>query len=207
MGNKSTKLAKFKQESQDRQSEAAIELAQSVTPAEASKNGVEKKAKFKGEAPSKMTVGLTDVGASVFAQGFTEGWGYLMRAAGKWSVDGFLAEQNDILQATGPSVAGALWYLVELYKLGKTPPSAFKMGRLEAAKLLGNLGLSKLFQALRSRSSEAKKALDDARKEAAQYLADNKAQAANLERMQSQLGDLQKQLKEQQAKANGGGGR
>ena len=129
-----------------------------------------------------------------------------MRTAGKWSVDGVLAEQNDLLQASMPSIGGLVWYLVELYGIGNKPPSAFKLGRMEAAKLLQNLGLQKFWQALRSRSSDAKKALEEAKKEAAQYLADNKAQAENLTRMQSQLADLQKQLKQQNA-GNGGGGK
>lgn len=162
----------------------------------------EKKDKAASE-PSKLKIGLSDLGATAFAQGFNEGWTYLIQEAGKWSVDGFVAQQNDYLQASVPSIGGLIWYLVELYGLGKAPPSAFKLGRMEAAKLVGNLGMSKFFMALKSRSSEAKAALAKAKKEALQYQADNKAQAEQLERMQTQLAELQKQLKQ----APGGGGR
>ncbi len=161
----------------------------------------EKKDKAANE-PSKLKIGLSDLGATAFAQGFNEGWTYLIQEAGKWSVDGFMAQQNDYLQASVPSIGGLIWYLVELYGIGKAPPSAFKLGRMEAAKLMSNLGMAKFFQALRSRSADAKAALTKARAEAAQYQADNKAQADQLERMQTQLAELQKQQK-----AGGGGGR
>lgn len=168
----------------------------------------EKKDKAASE-PSKLKIGLSDLGATAFAQGFNEGWTYLIQEAGKWSVDGFVAQQNDYLQASVPSIGGLIWYLVELYGLGKAPPSAFKLGRMEAAKLVGNLGMSKFFMALKSRSSEAKAALAKAKKEALQYQADNKAQADQLERMQTQLAELQKQLKQAPSGggAAGGGGR
>lgn len=168
----------------------------------------EKKDKAANE-PSKLKIGLSDLGATAFAQGFNEGWTYLIQEAGKWSVDGFMAQQNDYLQASVPSIGGLIWYLVELYGLGKAPPSAFKLGRMEAAKLVGNLGMSKFFMALKSRSSEAKAALAKAKKEALQYQADNKAQADQLERMQTQLAELQKQLKQAPSGggAAGGGGR
>ena len=168
----------------------------------------EKKDKAANE-PSKLKIGLSDLGATAFAQGFNEGWTYLIQEAGKWSVDGFVAQQNDYLQASVPSIGGLIWYLVELYGLGKAPPSAFKLGRMEAAKLVGNLGMSKFFMALKSRSSEAKAALAKAKKEALQYQADNKAQADQLERMQTQLAELQKQLKQAPSGggAAGGGGR
>ncbi len=169
----------------------------------------EKKDKAASEPHSKLKIGLSDLGATAFAQGFNEGWTYLIQEAGKWSVDGFVAQQNDYLQASVPSIGGLIWYLVELYGLGKAPPSAFKLGRMEAAKLVGNLGMSKFFMALKSRSSEAKAALAKAKKEALQYQADNKAQADQLERMQTQLAELQKQLKQAPSGggAAGGGGR
>lgn len=211
---KTTKLTRTKQESQDRMAQASRELAAATTPAAldtGSSSETEKKPKKKPielppGTPNKLKMGLTDLGGSVFAQGFNEGFSYLIREAGKWSVDGFIAQQNDYLQAVPQSIGGLLWYLVELYGIGKAPPSAFKVGRMEAAKLMSNLGMAKFFQALRSRSADAKAALTKARAEAAQYQADNKAQADQLERMQTQLAELQKQQKAGGG-ATGGGGR
>ena len=213
---KTTKLTRTKQESQDRMAQASRELAAATTPAalDTQSSSEEKKPKKKPVelppgTPNKLKIGLSDLGATAFAQGFNEGWTYLIQEAGKWSVDGFVAQQNDYLQASVPSIGGLIWYLVELYGLGKAPPSAFKLGRMEAAKLVGNLGMSKFFMALKSRSSEAKAALAKAKKEALQYQADNKAQADQLERMQTQLAELQKQLKQAPSGggAAGGGGR
>ena len=97
-----------------------------------------------------------------------------MRAAGNWSVDGFVAEQNDILQATGPSVVGALWYLSNCISSGRHL-FAVQDGPTGGGEAASNLGLSKLFKRSARDLPKPKKALDDARKEAAQYLADNKA--------------------------------
>ncbi len=153
----------------------------------------EKKGKMvSGEAPNKIKMGLTDMGASVFAQGFNEGWSWLMRQAGAWSNDGFLATQNDMLQAGVPAMGGLIWYLVELYGVGKTPPGAFKVGRLEAAKLLYNLGLQKFWMALRSRSSERKKALENARLEAQEHLAKQKDAEEKLLALQQRVRDLER---------------
>lgn len=153
----------------------------------------EKKGKMvSGEAPNKIKMGLTDMGASVFAQGFNEGWSWLMRQAGAWSNDGFLATQNDMLQAGVPAMGGLIWYLVELYGVGKTPPGAFKVGRLEAAKLLYNLGLQKFWMALRSRSSESKKALENARLEAQEHLAKQKDAEEKLLALQQRVRDLER---------------
>jgi hypothetical protein len=102
-----------------------------------------------------------------------------------------------------PAIGGFLWYLIELYGVGKAPPSALQAGSDGSGEAGGNLGMSKFFMALKSRSSEAKAALAKAKKEALQYQADNKAQADQLERMQTQLAELQKQLKQ----TPGGGGR
>ena len=71
------------------------------------------------------------------------------------------------------------------------------MGRMEAAKMLGNLGLSKFLAALRSRTAETKKELEGARADAQRVLADNKVMAENLQKLQQQLVEM--------AKKQGGG--
>ncbi len=145
-----------------------------------------KKKKPKGEPPNKLALGLTDLGATTFAQGLNEGWGYLMRMAGKWSKDGFLAEQNDVLQGGVPAIGGLLWYLIEMYGLGSAP-SHFKMGRMEAAKLVHNLGLQKFWAALRYRGSQAKEELDKERRRVADAVANNKDLEAQIAYLKSQL--------------------
>ena len=61
-------------------------------------------------------------------------------------MDGFVATQNDYLQASVPAPEGMLWYLIELYGVGTKPPSAFKLGRMETGKLLANLSMAKFFK-------------------------------------------------------------
>jgi hypothetical protein len=92
-----------------------------------SKKEKDKKDKLAAE-PSKLKIGLSDLGGMAAAQGLNEGWSYLMRVAGRASVDGFVAENNDYLQASFPAIGGLLWYLIELYGVGKAPPGSFKMG-------------------------------------------------------------------------------
>lgn len=173
------------------------EIADIVTGGDASKRSLVRSEQKKGklvaaEAPNKIKMGLTDMGASVFAQGFNEGWAWLMRQAGAWSNDGFLATQNDMLQAGVPAMGGLIWYLVELYGVGKAPPNAFKVGRLEAAKLLYNLGLQKFWMALRSRSAESKKALASAKIEAQENLAKSKEAEEKLQALQQRVRDLER---------------
>jgi hypothetical protein len=181
----------------------AMDVAQALTPsnqslAKRAEGKSVKKTGSEGEGPSKLKTGLADLGASVAAQGLNEGWMYLMRLAGRAAGDGWLAEQNDLLQSLGPSSIGLIWYLIELYKLGPKAPSTFKMSRMEAAKLMGNLGMSKFFAALRERSSLNKKAIADAQGEA------RKAMAAN-EVQRKQLDELQKRLEEMQREQGAGG--
>ena len=151
-----------------------------------SKKEKDKKDKLAAE-PSKLKIGLSDLGGMAAAQGLNEGWSYLMRVAGRASVDGFVAENNDYLQASFPAIGGLLWYLIELYGVGKAPPGSFKMGRMEAAKVLGNLGMSKFFQAIRSRGAATKRELELAQADAQKALADNKVMAENLEKLKTAL--------------------
>ena len=165
---------------------------------DASKQLAKRKKEADSAENSKLRIGLSDLGGSAAAQGLNEGWSYLMRVAGKASVDGFMATQNDYLQASLPAVGGLIWYLIELFGVSRVKaPSGFKMGRMEAAKMLGNLGLSKFLAALRSRTAETKKELEGARADAQRVLADNKVMADNLQKLHQQLLDM--------AKKQGGG--
>ncbi len=173
--------------------ESPDEIAEIVTPsdrqlmtAEQGKSLEQRKKKPKGEPPNKLAMGLTDLGATTAAQGFNEGWGWLMRMAGKWSKDGFLAEQNDVLQGGVPAVAGLIWYLIEMYGLGSNP-SNFKMGRMEAAKIVHNLGLQKFWAALRYRGSESKRLLEEERRSVAKAVADNKELQEQIAKLKAEL--------------------
>jgi len=168
--------------------EQAGNLAASMQSSVKPKKDKEKDKKDKMAAePSKLKIGLSDLGGMATAQGLNEGWSYLMRVAGRASVDGFVAENNDYLQASFPAIGGLLWYLIELYGVGKTPPGSFKLGRMEAAKVLGNLGMSKFFQAIRSRGAATKRELELAQADAQKALADNKVMAENLEKLKTAL--------------------
>ncbi len=170
-----------------------------------SKKERDKKDKLAAE-PSKLKIGLSDLGGMAAAQGLNEGWSYLMRVAGRASVDGFVAENNDYLQASFPAIGGLLWYLIELYGVGKAPPGSFKMGRMEAAKVLGNLGMSKFFQAIRSRGAATKRELELAQADAQKAIADNKVMAENLEKLKVALKESAEREAALKRGGNGNGG-
>ncbi len=200
-----TRKASAERRSADEMVQAANELAMSQSkvgsPAPRREDKPQKSKQPDGPQVSKLKMGLSDVGGSVFAQGFNEGWSYLMRVAGRASVDGFVATQNDYLQASVPALGGMLWYLIELYGVGTKPPSAFKLGRMETGKLLANLGMAKFFQALRSRSADAKKELEDAQAKAQKAMADNQDLQANMAQLKKQLEEMARKER------NGGGGK
>ena len=200
-----TRKASAERRSADEMVQAANELAMSQSkvgsPAPRREDKPQKSKQPDGPQVSKLKMGLSDVGGSVFAQGFNEGWSYLMRVAGRASVDGFVATQNDYLQASVPALGGMLWYLIELYGVGTKPPSAFKLGRMETGKLLANLGMAKFFQALRSRSADAKKEIEDAQAKAQKAMADNQDLQANMAQLKKQLEEMARKER------NGGGGK
>lgn len=200
-----TRKASAERRSADDMVQAANELAMSQSkvgsPAPRREDKPQKSKQPDGPQVSKLKMGLSDVGGSVFAQGFNEGWSYLMRVAGRASVDGFVATQNDYLQASVPALGGMLWYLIELYGVGTKPPSAFKLGRMETGKLLANLGMAKFFQALRSRSADARKELEEAQTKAQKAVADNADLQANLAQLKKQLEEMARKER------NGGGGK
>ena len=200
------KIQKVGQRSKDRpgvadgKEQAAMELATAITPAEMqtdrrAKGQPEDSKKKQLASPNmKLTTGLADLGGSMVAQGLNEGWSYLMRVAGRASVDGFVANQNDYLQASVPALGGLVWYLLELYGLSNSKaPSGFKLGRMEAAKLVSNLGMAKFFQALRSRGADAKAELEKAQASAKQAV-------ANSSELRRKLDTLEQQIKEEAAK-------
>jgi hypothetical protein len=205
-----TKRASADRRSADELAQAANELAMSqskvASPAPRREDKPQKAKQPDGPQVSKLKMGLSDVGGSVFAQGFNEGWSYLMRVAGRASVDGFVATQNDYLQASVPALGGMLWYLIELYGVGTKPPSAFKLGRMETGKLLANLGMAKFFQALRSRSADARKQLEDAQTNAQKAVAENADLQANLTQLKKQLEEMARRERAGGA-GNGGGGK
>jgi hypothetical protein len=84
-------------------------------------------------APNKLKIGLADFGGGLVAQGLNEGWTFLMRMAGKWSADGFLAKQNDYLQAAMPSLGGLLWYLLAESRLAESEVARGQVEKLKAA--------------------------------------------------------------------------
>jgi regulator of replication initiation timing len=98
-----------------------------------------------------------------------------------------------------------LWYLIELYGVGTKPPSAFKLGRMETGKLLANLGMAKFFQALRSRSADARKQLEDAQTNAQKAVAENADLQANLTQLKKQLEEMAR--RERAGGAGNGGGK
>ena len=149
-----------------------------------------------GDVPSKLKLGLGGLGASAAAQGINEGWSWLMRIVGTGNPESWWARNNDYLQASAPTMIGFVWYCIELFKLGNKPPSVFKMSRMEAANLAMNLGLSKFFQALRSRKQETKEALDKAQAEASKLTEDNKALSESFEKLKAKLAEAEKQLKQ-----------
>jgi len=161
-----------------------------------------------GDVPSKLKLGLGGLGASATAQGINEGWSWLMRIVGTGNPESWWARNNDYLQASAPTMIGFFWYVAELFRLGNKPPSVFKLSRMEAANLAMNLGLSKFFQALRSRKQETKEALDGARAEAAKLMEDNKSLSEGFEKLKAKLAEAEKQIKQAEAdKAKQGGGK
>ena len=140
-----------------------------------------------GPPVSKLKMGLSDVGGSVFAQGFNEGW---YRAGGRRGERGrFVATQNDYLQASVPALGGMLWYLIELYGVGtRSRRRRSSWDGWRRASSSQTLAWPVFFQTLRSRSADARKELEDAQTKAQKAVADN----ADLK----PTGAAQKQLEE-----------
>jgi hypothetical protein len=113
---------------------------------------------------TKTRIWTVDLGGGTIAQVSTEliNWG--IRAAGRWSGDGWWARQNDLLQGLPHIVIGALVYIGELATRAdpsKTLPSPTRAVISEASKLFYQLGFSKLVAAVRSRYADGQNATQD----------------------------------------------
>jgi hypothetical protein len=104
------------------------------------------------------------MGGNVMAQASTEliNWG--IRALGRWSNDGWVANNVDLLQGLPHFILGLGMYIVEMAtrKTEKdgiaTMPSATREVISEASKLFSNLGFANVSRALRVRFSDMSKA-------------------------------------------------
>ncbi len=127
-----------------------------------------------------------DFGGGVVAQASTElmNWGF--RALGKWSKDGFWANNVDLLQGAPHFVLGMGLYFAEMItrpepKGGGEWVTPTREVISEASKIFGQLGFSNLMRAIRVRWSDSNK-----REIAYQAVAQEKAQLeARLAQLQS----------------------
>ena len=117
-----------------------------------------------------------DFGGGVVAQASTElmNWGF--RALGKWSKDGFWANNVDLLQGAPHFVLGMGLYFAEMItrpepKGGGEWVTPTREVISEASKIFGQLGFSNLMRAIRVRWSDSNK-----REIAYQAVAQEKAQ-------------------------------
>ena len=77
---------------------------------------------------------------------------------------------------------------------------------MEAAKVLGNLGMSKFFQAIRSRGAATKRELELAQADAQKAIADNKVMAENLEKLKVALKESAEREAQLKRAGTGNGG-
>lgn len=113
---------------------------------------------------TKTRVWTVDLGGGAIAQVSTELINLGIRAAGRWSGNGWWARQNDLLQSLPHIVLGALTYIAELATRpdpAKMLPSPTRAVISEAAKLFTQLGFSKLFAAVRGRYADGQTATTD----------------------------------------------
>ncbi len=132
-----------------------------------------------------------DFGGGVVAQASTELMNWGIRAVGRWSKDGFWANNVDLLQGAPHFVLGLGLYFAEMLtrndpKGGGEWVTPTREVISEASKIFGQLGFSNLMRAMRVRWGDGKK-----REVAYQAIAQEKAQ------LESKLAALQ---------AGGGGG-
>ncbi len=132
-----------------------------------------------------------DFGGGVVAQASTELMNWGIRAIGRWSKDGFWANNVDLLQGAPHFVLGLGLYFAEMLtrndpKGGGEWVTPTREVISEASKIFGQLGFSNLMRAMRVRWGDGKK-----REVAYQAIAQEKAQ------LESKLAALQ---------AGGGGG-
>lgn len=137
-------------------SETAIELRKRDSMARVEKFMATVKAK---ESPAHRVA--VDFGGGVIAQTSTEliNWG--LRALGKWSGDGFWANNVDLLQGAPHFILGLAIYFAEMLTRGEPKEgkaewvSGTREVMSEAAKIFGQLGFSNLMRAVRVRWAES----------------------------------------------------
>lgn len=110
--------------------------------------------KDKNSRAHRVTV---DFGGGTIAQVSTELLNWGVRAMGRWSPDGFVAQNNDILQSAPHWLLGLGIYIAEMAtrKNGEFPSTTREVVS-EASKLFAQLGFSNLVRALRVRYSDGK---------------------------------------------------
>jgi hypothetical protein len=126
-----------------------------------------------------------DFGGGVVAQASTELMNWGIRAVGRWSKDGFWANNVDLLQGAPHFVLGLGLYFAEMLtrndpKGGGEWVTPTREVISEASKIFGQLGFSNLMRAMRVRWGDGKK-----REVAYQAIAQEKAQ------LESKLAALQ----------------
>ena len=117
-----------------------------------------------------------DFGGGVVAQASTELMNWGIRAVGRWSKDGFWANNVDLLQGAPHFVLGLGLYFAEMLtrndpKGGGEWVTPTREVISEASKIFGQLGFSNLMRAMRVRWGDGKK-----REVAYQAIAQEKAQ-------------------------------
>mgnify|MGYP000007542391 FL=1 len=113
---------------------------------------------------TKTRIWTVDLGGGALAQVSTELLNLGIRAAGRWSGDGWWARQNDLIQSLPHIALGALVYIAELATRpdpAKMLPSPTRAVISEASKLFAQLGFSKLMAAVRGRYADGQNATAD----------------------------------------------
>ncbi len=142
-----------------------------------------------GDKHSKAHRVAVDLGGGSIAQVSTELINWSLRALGRWSKDGFVAQNIDLLQGAPHFVIGLGLYIAEMATRkdptdrGNELVSAHREVLSEAAKLFSQLGFSNLMRAVRVR-----------------YI-DGKAQAVDYAALQAEKQVLENRLKAMEGKA------
>jgi hypothetical protein len=146
-----------------------------------------------GDQHSKVHRVAVDLGGGSIAQVSTELLNWSIRALGRWSKDGFIAQNVDLLQGAPHFVLGLGLYIAEMASRRDPAdnngelPSTTREVLSEATKLFAQLGFSKLARAIRVR------------------YADGKQEQVDHAALSAEYRELQKKYLELQAKSGAGG--
>ena len=147
------------------------------------------------KAVAKPTKIAIDLGGGVLAQVSTETFNWIVRKGGKWSKDGFLAHNVDLLQGLPHLLLGSLAYVAEMAtrktEKGGEPqfPSPTRQTLSEFAKIFAQLGFSNLTRAVRTRM-----------KDASETVTENDALRAENEAVRSKLKEAEDRLSAAESK-------